>query len=133
MNYVINHQEKIVIESCCECGINFGLPELLKDQLLENGSSFYCPNGHKQFYTQKTSLEKKLRSKENQLKVEREYSSRLYEEKEEFKKKVAAQKGQKTKILNRIKNGVCPHCNRSFEDLHNHMKTKHSDFKNKIN
>ncbi len=119
----------IVIQQCCECGINFGIPEDFKNILLDNGKTFYCPNGHSQYFTNKKSLEDRLKIKERQLKEEREFSSRLYDEKEDFKKKAAAQKGQKTKILNRIKNGVCPHCNRSFENLHNHMKTKHSDIK----
>jgi hypothetical protein len=36
--------------------------------------------------------------------------------------------GQVTRIKNRVKNGVCICCNRSFSDLHQHMLTKHPDF-----
>lgn len=35
----------------------------------------------------------------------------------------------KTRIKNRVKNGVCPCCNRTFENLARHMQAKHSDFK----
>lgn len=125
MTSQITQTSIIVIQQCCECGINFGIPESFKNTLLGNGETFYCPNGHSQYFANKKSLEDKLKIKERELKEERDFSSRLYDEKEDFKKKAAAQKGQKTKILNRIKNGVCPHCNKSFENLHDHMKSKH--------
>ena len=132
MSYTINHQTTIVIEYCCKCGINFGLPETLKDDLVISGKSFYCPNGHSQYFTKKESLEKKLRLREDDLKREKAYSNNLYNEKEDFRRKAAAQKGQKTKILNRIKNGVCPHCNRYFKNLHDHMVSKHKKIEPKI-
>lgn len=28
----------------------------------------------------------------------------------------------------RIRNGVCPCCNRSFKDVHRHMKSQHPEF-----
>jgi len=125
MSYLIDYLTEIEVLSCCECGISFGMPKELKDKLYNNGKLFYCPNGHPQHFTRKKSLEQKLAEKQRALKAEREYSNSLYEEKEEYKRKMVGQKIQKAKILNRIKKGVCPHCNRYFENLHEHMKTKH--------
>ncbi len=40
-------------------------------------------------------------------------------------KRTSAIKGQMTKLKNRIENGVCIHCNRTFQNLARHMKCKH--------
>ena len=58
----------IVSETCCNCGVVFGLNQEFKNQLLENGKNFYCTNGHAQHFTRKKSLEKKLH--EAQQKIE---------------------------------------------------------------
>ena len=126
MENVIINKSKIVIEQCCQCGIDFGIPEDFRNTLIDNGKYFCCPNGHSQYYNKRKSLDEKLKIKEDQLKTERMHSNMLYEEKENYRRSAASQKGQKTKILNRIKNGVCPHCNRSFQNLHEHMKTEHA-------
>jgi len=39
-----------------------------------------------------------------------------------------AEKAAKTRIKNRIGNGVCPCCNRTFKDLASHMKCKHPEY-----
>jgi len=123
MSYSIDHETKIAVLSCYKCGLIFGMPEELRDTLLKNGETFYCPNGHPQHFAE--SLAEKLKRKDKALKAERRYSNNLYEEKEEFRRRMIGQKIQKTKTLNRIKNGVCPHCNKHFENLHEHMKTEH--------
>ena len=51
---------KIVTETCCSCGVVFGLNEDFKNKLLRSGDNFYCTNGHPQHYTRKKSLQKKL-------------------------------------------------------------------------
>ena len=38
------------------------------------------------------------------------------------------EKAAKTRIKNRIANGVCPCCRRSFQNLHRHMLNKHPDY-----
>ena len=38
------------------------------------------------------------------------------------------EKAAKTRIKNRISNGVCPCCRRSFQNLHRHMLNKHPDY-----
>jgi hypothetical protein len=47
-------------------------------------------------------------------------------------KELVAQRGQTTKARNqleRVGNGVCPCCTRSFTNLRRHMATKHPGFK----
>jgi hypothetical protein len=50
--------------TCNQCGIIFTIPSEHKKQLLENGSTFYCPNGHSLYYPNS------LNEKYNKLKVE---------------------------------------------------------------
>ena len=41
-------------------------------------------------------------------------------------------RGVATRMKNRIKVGVCPCCNRTFQDLAKHMASQHKDFDNVI-
>ena len=46
------HLIKIVRETCCVCGIVFGMEEEYRKRKSEEGDGFYCPNGHKQWYVE---------------------------------------------------------------------------------
>lgn len=35
---------------CCHCGIVFQVPEEFDQAREQDGRTFYCPNGHEQFY-----------------------------------------------------------------------------------
>lgn len=35
---------------CCNCGVVFQVPAEFDNARQEDGQSFYCPNGHAQFY-----------------------------------------------------------------------------------
>lgn len=48
----ISVQLKLETERCSNCSIVFALPDYLQKKLRENGSTFYCPNGHGQYYTE---------------------------------------------------------------------------------
>ena len=79
--------------------------------------------------SEKDRLSKKLKSVEEDL---RRTESRLASEKAQRKfaeHRVRAEKGAKTKLKNRIANGVCPCCTRSFQNLQRHIETKHPEFK----
>ena len=132
----IDYGESVWMETitCYKCGVPFAMPERLKRYFLDTKDSFYCPNGHSQAYV--TSTEERL--KKNWLKEKEEH--RLEKERMETiinsvrnqRDKVIQErtvlKGKITKIKNRIKNGVCPCCNRTFSNLHNHMKSQHPDY-----
>lgn len=115
----------LVKEVCFHCGLIFGLEKNHHEALVKSHEEFYCPVGHKQYYCSETNeerLEKQLhreRQKHDQTKAD-------LENKEYQRRNV---KGQLTKMRNRIKSGVCPCCNRTFRDLHRHMKSKHPNYK----
>lgn len=122
-----------VIEECINCGVQFGMTSQMHDHFRQNRKSFHCPNGHSMYYpedTEKLRMQRKidkLANCNNHLIEQSEASDR---EIRTLVKKVSAHKGQVTKIKNRIKAGVCPCCNRTFQNLQKHMETQHKDFVN---
>lgn len=125
----------LYLETCCKCGVPFGIPQELYESLQESGNSFYCPNGHSQYYTRKKSLEEKLKDTEARLAIEKEagewYAEVYRQAKNELKNtrnSLRATKAAHTRTKNRIKNGVCPCCNRQFINLHQHMKNQHPEY-----
>jgi hypothetical protein len=109
--------------SCCECGVTFAVPDTWLAKRRENGSGFYCPNGHGLAF--KKSEAAKLRE---QLEAEQRRVIRISNERDAAERSASAFKGQVTKIKKRAAVGVCPCCNRSFVQLERHMKSKHPDF-----
>jgi len=52
---------------CANCGIEFCLPIEVKRARLEDHGSFYCPNGHVNYYPQETAKEREIRQLKQQL------------------------------------------------------------------
>lgn len=88
------------------------------------GDIFYCPAGHGQSYTK--SEVTRLREKLEDEKKNAEFWRKRADEADRSK---AAIKGQLTKERKRVGNGVCPCCNRTFQNVARHMASKHPDFK----
>jgi hypothetical protein len=110
--------------TCCSCGVEFASPLLAKRR--EDGKLFYCPNGHQQHFTDTTELrlQRELENTKRDLDWQRS-------QRETAEKRLIAQRGQTTKAKNKLKrvsNGVCPCCNRTFQNLMRHMDTKHPEF-----
>lgn len=118
--YAISQKVVLETESCCVCGVLFAMPDHMLQRLRDSGGNFYCPNGHSQRYmeSETTRLRKKLAE---QTRIATQMAERA----------VTAQKAERKSLaeLNRIKKrvsaGVCPCCNRTFQQLARHMKAKH--------
>ena len=113
----------LVEMDCYSCGITFAVPETWNNKRLEDGKSFWCPNGHQQHYT-KTEVQI-LRER---LEMERKNAEFWRQQKAAIERSASALRGQATKLRKRLANGVCPCCKRSFPDLHRHMTTKHPEY-----
>jgi hypothetical protein len=120
--YAIPHSMTLETEDCCNCGIVFAMPEYLKKKLLTSGGTFYCPNGHPQHYT-KTEV---IKLREMLEKANRQNTD-LAEQKIRAEQEALRVQKELKRMKGRVHNGVCPCCNRSFENLQKHMKTKHPD------
>lgn len=125
---------KIVEMECCNCGMPFGISDGFRTRKLNEGGLFFCPAGHSQHFSKSENqrLKDELareKQKREQIEADRNWqrTERLKQEKY-LGNQIRAQKGAKTRLKNRIANGVCPCCTRSFQNLHRHMENKHPEF-----
>ena len=114
----------------CWCGLPFSMPERLYEQCKRNGTTFFCPLGHRIVFRE-TEADKYRRERDRlkqQLARKDDTISSLYEQRDKAERRLSATKGQVTRLKNRASAGVCPCCNRSFQNLKRHMNTKHPDY-----
>lgn len=126
------------IETCCSCGVQFGMPTDLKHRRVNDHASFFCPNGHGQHYTGPTDAQKakaeaealrsQLAGAQQTAKYLRDENRRERERVEAARRSASAHKGAHTRTKNRVAAGVCPCCNRTFQDLARHMAGQHPTF-----
>lgn len=119
-------------KTCGKCGVEFLLPKTLDDENREKGAdrTWYCPNGHARIYSESDTAKYRREAErlKQQLAMKDDEIARERDRRQASERTTAAYKGQITKIKTRVKAGVCPCCNRQFQDLHRHMQTKHPDF-----
>lgn len=120
---------------CCgDCGIEFQVPSQFYRERKETGKTWYCPNGHSRVFRESDAdkyrreaerLKQQAAQKDDEIKWQRE-------QRELAERRLSAAKGQITKIRKRVGHGVCPCCNRTFENLNRHMASKHPDYADNI-
>ena len=113
----------LVGETCCNCGVPFGMAQEFRNKRLKDHLNFYCPNGHRQHYVGQTE-EERLRNVVENLKQEVRFQKG---ERTDAELKARAARGQVTKIKNRVKAGLCVFCKRHFTDMQKHMAAKHHE------
>jgi hypothetical protein len=117
--------------ACPTCGIEWAVPSNYLRVKKEKKETLYCPNGHSMAYTETEvdRLKKQLEAAEANTKWERGRRERA--ERETSAARGLATKARKELIAvkERVGNGVCPCCHRTFINLQRHMGTKHPDYK----
>ncbi len=128
----------LVRKVCGKCGITFAVPKAFEDECLKDGAAsvgWYCPNGHGRVYCESTAakLERQLQ-RERQRRDQAEADADHWRERQaETERSLSATRGVVTRFKNRVGNGVCPCCTRSFKNLHRHMVAKHPTYVEKFN
>ena len=127
----LNLDMQFHVVNCGECGGVYAMNQRYVKQKSDKGGYWTCPYckcswGYGESEIQR--LDKQLKQAQKQkewaeqsIKIERELRHKA-----ELRER--GQKAAKTRIKNRIANGVCPCCNRSFQNLHQHMKKQHPDY-----
>lgn len=116
---------------CCHCGTTWAMDRDILVKRKNSGESMWCPvcgTAQRWSKTEADILREKLRAQEAIARDEKENARRARQDAEHFEKSRNAYKGQVTRLKNRASAGVCPCCNRHFEALERHMKTKHPEF-----
>ncbi len=129
MTMQIQHTTTLMTLECPCCNMLFAITNRFMADRRVDGAIFYCPQGHRQSYNEPevdrlkkqvarmTAESDQMQARLKTVRAERDSNAR----------KVIAQKAAKTRIKNRIKNGVCPCCNRYFENVHKHMQNQHPE------
>lgn len=122
----------MVDEECCKCYAVFAMTTDTVRRLKRERLTFWCPYcGTSQHYTGKSAeqeLREEKRRLEQRLASEQSRHDQTRADRDHEKKRRAAFQGVAKKMKNRIGKGVCPCCNRSFENIRRHMETKHPEF-----
>ncbi len=112
------------------CGIQFAVPQEFLAALRAHQGTLHCPRGHLLGFG-----ESELSKARKELEAERKRKEWAQQEAENERawrrtaeKGAAIARGKLKAQSQRVKNGVCPCCNRTFQNLMRHMETKHPDF-----
>lgn len=123
---------------CCHeaCGLPFAVMTNQEEFWRKKKTRFYCPHGHAQgFYgrNEADNLRKQLEQKQKWLDQANAAASRERDARIAAEAKERAHRSAKTRLKNRISNGICPCCNRTFQNLARHMQDEHPFFGNHEN
>jgi len=107
--------------SCYKCGVLFGMSEQFYEQRKRDQATWYCMNGHGQGFREspEAQLKAQLARTQEQLVAA---NARAGKAENDHKRVTKAH----TRMRTRVMNGVCPCCNRTFQNLLRHMQTEHN-------
>ena len=119
----------------CGCGGTYAINERFREIKQERGGYWHCPYCGNHVSYSETDLDKlkkqlareKHNAEQEQARL-RQSLDRANERANYNERRRAAAQGQLTKVKKRVSNGVCPCCNRTFQDLQRHMANKHPDY-----
>lgn len=108
----------------CWCGIRHAIPAELDRQAHHNGTGVHCPLGHTWVYKQTKAdrLERELAEERRRRQAARDLL-------DAEQRSHSATRGHLTRSKKRAAAGVCPCCNRTFQNVARHVSTKHPEFK----
>lgn len=134
-NRTVFVESKIHILECATCNIDFGIGADFMRRRREDHAWFYCPNGHSNAYNGPSETEKRATQAERELEAARSLAQRESQRRQRAEAeartadyRARAAKGQLTKARKRIAAGVCPCCNRQFQNVLRHMAGQHPEF-----
>lgn len=120
---MLNGNRHIVME-CGNCGVWHTVPEVKYDSCYREGGFWTCPNGHSRGWDKgadQTEMEN-LRRERDRLKQD---AARAADELTAERKRADEAEKKVLQTKRRANAGVCQCCNRTFQNVQRHMKTKH--------
>lgn len=105
------------------CAQPFAMPEAWVKTKKRNREGWFCPNcGSSRIFRVGDSPEVKARKEAERRAAEAEMQAA------EARSRARDTSRRYRRMRDRVRNGVCPCCNRTFENLARHIATKHPDF-----
>ncbi len=131
--YTYSGETDLTVLTCPVCGITYAIPERLRDNAYARGGHeimWYCPNGHQLGFGDSERKRAKAEAKR-----EADRASRLQARLDQTEASLRGQKARASRFKNdrdrerkRAAAGVCPCCNRTFQNLARHMDGQHPEF-----
>lgn len=121
----------MAVTTCWKCGMPFGIPKSIDDNLRRTHETFYCPSGHGQCYCGKSNEEKlkaALEAKQREIEYANREITRQAQRRQCVENSLRVTKGHMTRLKKRVGRGVCPCCNRHFANVENHMASQHPEY-----
>ncbi len=119
-----------LVATNCWCGIHYAVPsefyEMIQRQHRDGRkqTQIYCPLGHTWEFAGKSKADELA----EQLERERKRSKAARDLLAHEERSHAATRGHLTRTKKRVAHGVCPCCNRTFQQLSRHMANKHPEY-----
>jgi len=118
---------------CCheDCGVTVIMTEQEMRDYRRNHKWWYCHRGHRQVFNGESDVEAMRRERDEAIERERRAQKAMEWERvnhQHTKNSLAATKGHVTRQKKRAAAGVCPCCNRTFQQLAKHMASKHPGY-----
>jgi DNA-binding XRE family transcriptional regulator len=105
------------------CGQIFAMSKEFYDARQRDGATWYCPSGHPRVFRETEAQRLKAELARAHTDVDRAREAEAMQ-----RQKVAQISRSYQRVRTRIRNGVCPCCNRTFDNLARHMSTQHADY-----
>lgn len=127
--------------TCCHdgCAVVFGMTQDMEQQRRKDHLAFYCPNGHRQYFTGKSEAEKLKEQlaqaeKDKQLLIKKKEWAEQGRQLAQHDAKVARSHAKRAvtisrKLRQRLKTGLCPCCEVKFDNLEEHMQKEHPRYR----
>lgn len=119
---------KLETIECWSCGGVYALTSNYEQMRRQDGVCWNCPYCRSPTHygdCDNDRLRKKLSEQQAATIREQQRHDQTKAALTETTNRLNAEKAAKARLKNRVSNGVCPCCNRTFKDLARHMKSKH--------
>lgn len=113
--------------TCGSCGVVHAIPQGMYENCKREGGFWYCPNGHQRGWREGAEKTKILQLEAELRSEQRRREAALVRANDATAKAVKAERAL-SRHKTRAKNGVCPCCKRTFQQLARHMANKHPDY-----
>jgi hypothetical protein len=122
MGYALPQTIQMTDMQCPTCGTPFAMSERIRADRQQTGAEFFCPVGHPQHYGDTT-----LKRTQRMLEQANAQNTRLADQVRVERDAKCRAEAERNRLRNRVQKGVCPCCNRTFQNLARHMATKHKE------
>lgn len=130
MSFETTVTTKLVAIECFKCHVLFGMTEYHDRRCRDDGSEFFCPNGHNLVYRETNVMKQRKRAEQLERQLAASQSSLLTvaRDRDHQARRAVSLKGVVTRTRKRIASGKCPCCHHGFANLAAHMLRHHPGY-----